>query len=295
MDIQITKELNDKLKILGEYEFEIAGWLLGEVKDKQIYLDDLIIPEQEAGKASVDINQEGILDTLKNHKDKMKRIIGHFHTHNSMGAFWSGQDEDNMKTLIRNKNYFVFVVISSKADEGKFYQARVIVNSPFEISQECDLIVEDKSLDVLREKIKTLVSNKVKQYKPDITQYKTFGIDVSDPLIFTEKTTTITDYVNADSENDLVLHLKFVTETELNNISKIVRSNPHYTMSLYKDSNYLYKVNIVCDSNNKYKKLKNELLELGVTVDEYKVKENIGGNQNGYKSTNRYFNEGFGY
>lgn len=163
MEVNITKEAMDTLKILSSYDFEVAAWLCGEIsKENEIIIDDWIIPLQEATGAAVDVDTEGIADTLKNHKNKIKRMIGQYHSHNSMGAFWSGTDEENMEKMMRRRNYFVFIVMSHK-DDGKYtYKCTLMLNKPFKITQDCTLKVIDPELDKLYEKIDKEVEAKVK-------------------------------------------------------------------------------------------------------------------------------------
>ena len=82
--INITAELKTKLDILtSEYDTEIGGYLVGETRDGEIYLSDILIPSQQVSSVHVDISPKDQIDLLKRYKDKCKHVIGHFHSHHN--------------------------------------------------------------------------------------------------------------------------------------------------------------------------------------------------------------------
>jgi len=59
---------------------EWAGWLIGKKGDKELIVKDIILPPQVAGSADVEIGgAESDIWLLKNHLDKVDKIVGHIH------------------------------------------------------------------------------------------------------------------------------------------------------------------------------------------------------------------------
>lgn len=133
-----------KLNILSsQYNTEIGGYLIGEVKNGEINLQDILIPEQRVTSASVTIDSRDQIQLLKKYgTEKCRRIIGHWHSHAKMGCFWSGQDMFNMNNIMSYKDYFVFIV-SSNED----HKCRICISKPIRIAAE-DVPLELKSLSI---------------------------------------------------------------------------------------------------------------------------------------------------
>lgn len=132
----MSKKLKEKLDYLStDYtKSEIGGFITysdisetdGEVT---IVLDDLLIPPQEAKSSEVDIDGVGQIELRKEYGDRCLKIIGHWHSHHTMGTFFSGTDEDMMKSYAENKTFCLFIVSS----KGKHLIRLVLKNKPFEI------------------------------------------------------------------------------------------------------------------------------------------------------------------
>lgn len=264
MKIYIEKEVMNKLKILSEYDVEISGWMLGKVEDSELYIDDLIIPKQEATGGSVDIDTEGVIDTLKNYKDKLKRICGHFHTHPGIPPEWSLIDEENMEKIMRKRQYFLFVVMSYMNDKYT-YRARLMLNKPFKIYQECTLKVDDKDLDALRDKVDKEVKKKVseKQYNngwnwdTGVKQRIAGQIGVYDNRFMPPEEQGI----------PRTIHLKWMIQDEVDAIVKILGNTtiPYVIEPAHIEG--LFNITINCPSKNKYKKIKKKLEEESIEED----------------------------
>lgn len=151
MKIFLTPEIDQKLACFtNEFDNEIGAWLGGEVKEDCIIIDDLLIPPQEVSGADVDIDPKGLIALREEYKKKCDRIIGHFHSHHKMGAFWSGTDENNMRQIMEanTRKLFVFLVTSSSG-----YRLRVELKVPFKVI-----------LDDLKYQILTKDSEKTKEW-----------------------------------------------------------------------------------------------------------------------------------
>ena len=142
MKIHITPTLYTKLRYLVEnYNIEIGGYLTGEIRNKEVYLNDILIPSQNISAVHVRITPQDQLELRRKYKDKVFKIIGHFHSHHTMGAFWSGTDENLMRNVMETKDFFVFIVGSTTG-----FKIRVSVRNPISFDIE-DNEFEINSLD----------------------------------------------------------------------------------------------------------------------------------------------------
>lgn len=186
----MSKKLKEKIDYLST-EFtksEIGGFLTYseiEQKDNQvrIVLDDLLIPPQKATSGEVDVDGVGQIELRKEYGDRCLKIIGHWHSHHTMGAFFSGQDEDMMKSYSDNKQFCVFIVSS----KGNHLIRLVLKNNPFELKVdnveyyvEADNTIAQEMEEEIKKKLKEPVvtttttttyknsQSEVKQVKKDI-------------------------------------------------------------------------------------------------------------------------------
>jgi len=156
LKINILPSLLAKLNVMSsEYNIEIGGYLTGVIKNNEIFLRDILIPEQTISVASVSINGQDQLNLRRKYGDKCKEIIGHWHSHHNMGCFWSGTDENNMNTIMTYKNIFVFMV-SSKGN----HLLRVSIKEPFRWNfNECELYLKSYQIDELRNQVSKLIED----------------------------------------------------------------------------------------------------------------------------------------
>ena len=129
--------LQDKFKekidwISSNYEKEVNGFITGTIEKDSIILEDLLIPYQEADSASCEVTGENIVKLRKEYKDKCKKIIGEWHSHHSMSAFWSGDDERVINDFAEPRETSIFIV-SAKGN----HLVRVELRKPFKISLDC--------------------------------------------------------------------------------------------------------------------------------------------------------------
>lgn len=145
VSIIMTRKLKEKLDYLStDYtKSEIAGFLTySKIEqntdgDVQIVLDNLLIPPQKASHSEVDVDGEGQVAMWKEYgKELMGKVIGQWHSHHTMGAFFSGTDETMMKSYSENKTFRVFIV-SSKGEHLIRLVLRNSINEiPFEMKIE---------------------------------------------------------------------------------------------------------------------------------------------------------------
>lgn len=162
MRVNITAALMSKLNVLSsEYNIEVGGYLTGETKNGELYLDDLLIPNQRITTGSVEINTNDQVELFRRYGSRCKRIVGHWHSHHSMGCFWSGVDRNNMSNIMEYKDLFVFIVSSL----GN-HKVKICMKNPLNIEfDDCDLYLRTVMLDQLRTRMKTLMGeNRPRSY-----------------------------------------------------------------------------------------------------------------------------------
>lgn len=163
---------------------EIAGWFTGEwsinwsttESEAHLNLDDFIIPKQEVSRGDVDLDEESMLDVVREFgHQKSNRIKAHWHLHpfGKGETNWSSTDEEMIRSYMEHddhRRFFVFLLSSNdliKArvvwkeyredpftqEKGTFLQSRD--NLPVEVNNE-------KIEDQLRARIQEKVTYKQK-------------------------------------------------------------------------------------------------------------------------------------
>lgn len=157
MKINITSALISKLNILSsEYNVEVGGYLTGEIRKGEIYLDGLLIPNQLISSVTVSIHTNNQVELFRKYGKKCKRIIGHWHSHHSMGCGWSQVDERNMSNIMEYHDLFIFIVSSM----GN-HKVKMCMKKPFTLEiDDCDLHLRTVMIDQLRTQMQKLMNNK---------------------------------------------------------------------------------------------------------------------------------------
>lgn len=99
-EVYVSKKAKEKIDALMD-EFtnmEWLGYLVGDIKGKKHFVEDITIPEQEVSTASVKVIGPA-----------PERCIGTVHSHHSMGAFTSSTDEEHLVG-----NHPVCIVVDNK-------------------------------------------------------------------------------------------------------------------------------------------------------------------------------------
>jgi len=116
-------------------------------------LKDLLIPDQEISRASVVISGQDQIALRNKFGDKVKDIIGHWHSHHSMGCFFSSTDETDMRNIMSFRKFFVWIVSSNAK-----HLIRVSQRDPFGYDfNDCEFEVKSLTLDMLRKRMESLI------------------------------------------------------------------------------------------------------------------------------------------
>lgn len=159
INIVMSKKFKDMIDWLNlNYEDEIGGFITGKIDRTGIYIDDLLFPEQETSGASVDFSPKQLVGLRKEYGDRCLEIIGEWHSHNTMGAFWSITDDGFIESFSEKRPISVWIV-SGKGE----HLVRVEVREPFYLSvNRLGFVVKN---DELKTEMEDMISKKVTKSK----------------------------------------------------------------------------------------------------------------------------------
>ena len=161
LKVIMKKDFHDKINWFRlNHEKEIGGFIVGEMKDGEIVLEELLIPEQEVGFAVVNMEGKRLVKLRQEYGDKCKKILGEWHSHNTMLASWSGVDEDDfIKPFSEHRDISIFVVSGSNG-----HLVRLEIRKPFFMSiDKIPYRVEENS------KIKKWCEREIKKKLAEVT------------------------------------------------------------------------------------------------------------------------------
>jgi len=165
LKVVMSKKFDEITKwFTNNYKNEVAGFITGGIKDGVIMIDDLLIPEQEVGGATVDMSGKSQIALRKEYGKKCEKIIGEWHSHCKMGVHWSCTDEDEMITPYADvRDFSVFVVSNEKE-----HRVRVEIRKPLWISVDEVEYVVNVSDKKIEEFCQEVIEKKLteKTYKP---------------------------------------------------------------------------------------------------------------------------------
>lgn len=129
--IVMERKFKDKIDwFSNNYQYEIGGFIIGEITKERILLQDLILPEQQVSSGNIKFEAKNLVKMRKKHGDICLKILGEWHSHNTMGAFWSKTDEDDfINPFSEGRDLSIFIVSS----EGK-HLIRIELKKPINIS-----------------------------------------------------------------------------------------------------------------------------------------------------------------
>lgn len=203
--IRFSEKAYCKMKALTlGIDDEVMGFIIGS----GLEIEDIIVMEQEVSSGSVDIDAETIGKYLTKliedgKADLIPKIKGTFHSHNTMGLFWSITDDEQVNRLLTDMPYAISIV-TSKGDGIVGFRCRLdfsfegnkitIDDIPFVIN----ISKEDKwnkwAEKELDKKVKRKVYNNSYSYNcPNRVEYilykgKEISVDTIVKEMFDEKT-----------------------------------------------------------------------------------------------------------
>lgn len=92
-----------------------SGYIVPE--KHEVYIQRIYMTEQKITASDVDFDQTSCTMTVLKAMRRDEVIIGWIHSHGEHGVFWSGTDEDTIKTLLEHtQKYVVSIVGNHKLD-----------------------------------------------------------------------------------------------------------------------------------------------------------------------------------
>jgi len=118
--VTIDKIVYQKMFALGKAmgENEVQGMLVVDIKDRKIIVEDILLPaEQIVTGGSADIDSKEMAKMLEPYVAKdpelFAKVKGWWHSHNSLGVFWSAVDDNNVKKIVQVAGTFVSIVTTN--------------------------------------------------------------------------------------------------------------------------------------------------------------------------------------
>ena len=181
MEIQIKKKCWDKIinyatAAYDMHKAEIGGMAVcvkGE--DDEWLIEDPVILKQEISGGNCVLDKEELakyytkIGSSKKYKDTEFRFLW-WHSHHTMGAFWSGTDLEAIQEF--DEGDFSFALVINLKEE---YKLRVSVWEPIEMHKDVELVIEGSEKEVPKSILKE-VTNKCStissRYNNKVTSYK---------------------------------------------------------------------------------------------------------------------------
>lgn len=135
-NILVYEEAYGKMvRLLHHAPKEVGALMIGVIENGDAHVLDIVVTKQSVTGAHVDFEQEGIDMATMQATMAGQVVIGWFHSHVNMAAFWSGTDMKTINDLIAHtEDYLVSIVANKKLD----FKGRIdyYVDSTFGVTRE---------------------------------------------------------------------------------------------------------------------------------------------------------------
>ena len=154
MEVYIDKECWDKIINYAKAAYhtekcEIGGMsVVTQDKDGDWLIQEPVILKQEIGGTTCDLDKEELAKYYTKMAVKYNKMNFRFcwwHSHHTMGAFWSGTDISSIDEYGEGESDLSFALVVNLKEE---YKCRVSVWKPVEIHQDVELNIIDNTPDV---------------------------------------------------------------------------------------------------------------------------------------------------
>jgi proteasome lid subunit RPN8/RPN11 len=143
--VVLSREVERKIiTMLDEFsEWEWMGGLVGELRSDHYYITDMLIPDQKAGKATIEAT-----DAIGVPEMAGWNLIGWIHSHNSMSAFQSSCDHKtagmyDISITVNNKQEY-FGTLRVNVMDGEVHMPIEVRSEEFALNPEWLATVKDK-------------------------------------------------------------------------------------------------------------------------------------------------------
>lgn len=181
MKVIVPKPIMAKIKALVHAtpdEFTLFGKT--KYVDGDVHLVDFRIPKQRSHKSTTEVSEQELNEFLEELMDAGEEVENWnmwIHSHNTMGAFWSGQDKTQMQSFNIGPSWFCHMVVSTTGQRAAITQYK-----PFPL--ECDdvtiEIVEPEMSDAEAERMMGLELRRDAVYREycDLTRQIEGTVDI---------------------------------------------------------------------------------------------------------------------
>jgi len=161
----IDKILTYLVDTFKDKEFTLYGKT--RIVGEEVHLEKLFVPNQESTSSTTDADPDQLIDELDEAGEgaELEHWNMWIHSHHTMGAFWSGTDDEQMRAFDKGGKHFFHMVMSSGAKKRlacftQYKPFHVRLNDvSIEVSEENEnpeLTELSRQLDELLEKINEL-------------------------------------------------------------------------------------------------------------------------------------------
>ena len=278
MEVYIDKECWDKIINYAKAAYhtekcEIGGMsIVTQDKDGDWTIQDPVILKQEIGGTTCDLDKEELAKYYTKMAVKYKDTNFRFcwwHSHHTMGAFWSGTDISSIEEYGEGESDLSFALVVNLKEE---YKCRVSVWKPVEIHQDVELNILNNEPDIeipldivaeVKEKCETRTYNHVGYSKI----YKTQNNNSTLPLWDDTR----------NNWNNYKLLEDDLTNVYVPNQQEIANFEAKYEYAVMKITEFIRQVTIGDWSMHKFKKAIREtnkqIVSYGVQIEELNKKE----------------------
>jgi proteasome lid subunit RPN8/RPN11 len=278
MEVYIDKECWDKIINYAKAAYhtekcEIGGMsVVTQDKDGDWLIQEPVILKQEIGGTTCDLDKEELAKYYTQMAVKYNKTNFRFcwwHSHHTMGAFWSGTDISSIEEYGEGESDLSFALVVNLKEE---YKCRVSVWKPVEIHQDVELNILNNEPDVeipldivteVKEKCETRTYNHVGYSKI----YKTQNNNSTLPLWDDTR----------NNWNNYKLLEDDLTNVYVPNQQEIANFEAKYEYAVMKITEFIRQVTIGDWSMHKFKKAIREtnkqIVSYGVQIEELNKKE----------------------
>jgi proteasome lid subunit RPN8/RPN11 len=123
---------------------EILGMLLVSLRGGNIIVEDILVPKQKITFSSCDPTDEGMAEILSE-IDEPEKFRGWWHSHSSMGTFFSGTDTRTIDNIGKGPPYLVSLVTNRQGE----ILGRVDMFLPFRVTIDMDVEIDWEDPEVM--------------------------------------------------------------------------------------------------------------------------------------------------
>lgn len=134
-DVKIKVYDRAMLKIIyftRNVQGEVGGLMIVSRVGNNLIVEDVLLLKQKVSGGDFELDAEGLINFTEKIADKNKELLakikGWWHSHDTMGTFWSGTDDNQFNTFLSFFGDYCLGVVTNKHGH---YRWRLDVNTPF--------------------------------------------------------------------------------------------------------------------------------------------------------------------